>query len=263
MNFSDPRPFTPVLLPSAMVVALCLSTGSPAAAQAVGNPGSSTRTSVGVTTVGPHKIYNGRVVVSHGGDRFAGRYREAPRAHVGVRARAAWNTDIFGDVSGALFLTRGTSVANYAGIGSAEQRSRDLLVVGLDVGWEPAVRKGSWGSLRFPFGPSLLWQKLDLSSGHRNAYGDPDDLVAPEVRWSDRNWFAYGGYGGAAATFMVQKHLGVRVEGLGRFFFSDYGSWAGQEEEDIRESTGNAVNIGYERLVVFLWSAQVGLEWRF
>lgn len=261
MRFFDHLP-VPSLVPPVVLTALCLpATG--VYAQALAKPGSSTRTSVGVTTVGSHTIYNGRVSISHRGSKFAGSYREAPTAHVGIRARAAWESETLGDVSGALFLTRGTSVAEYTGIGGSERRSRDLVVVGLDVGWEPAVSEGDWGSFRFPFGPSLFWQSLDLSSGHRDVYADPDDLTAPEVAWSDRHWFAYGGYGGMALTLQVVDRLGIRTEGLGRFFFSDYGSWAGQEEDDIRASTGNAVNIGYERPVIFLWSAQVGLEWTF
>lgn len=218
---------------------------------------------MGVTTIGPHKIYNGPVVLSHGGRTFGGHYREAPEAQFGIRARAAWASDLLGDVSGAVFVTRGTSAAVYTGIGGTEHLSRDLVTVGLDLGWEPAAVRGSWGSFRVPFGPSLLWNSLDLSSGHRNAYAAPDEFDAPDVEWSDRHWIAYGGYGGAALTVMLNEHLGVTGEGLGRFFYSDDGAWSGQEEDDIRDSTGNTVVIGYERRVVFLWSTELGLEWRF
>lgn len=221
------------------------------------------RTSVAVTTIGPHNIYNGLVTISHAGSKFVGEYREAPGAQYGVRARAAWDSELMGDVSGALFVARGTSSATYSGIGERMHVRRDLVTVGLDLGWEPALARGSWGSLRLPFGPSILWHRLDLSSGGRDAYAAPDELTAPSVSWSDRRWLSYGGYGGMSTTLMMGRHVGFTAEALGRFVFSDDSAWSSQEQKDIQNSTGNRVVIEYRRHPVFLWSSELGLEWRF
>lgn len=245
-----------------LTTATLLSTTLPSAAQEA-PADSAWAATVGLITIPGHELYSGRVNVRTAGINTGGRYIESVDLGLGLQAQAFLTSDALGRISLSAYGTRAGSTGFYSGIAGEETLTRDLVTVGLDMGWEPALWRGSRSVLRVPFGPSVVWQSLDLSSGHRDAYANPEDLGdPPEVTWSDRTWLSMGGYGGLGLTLRMTDHLGVALDATGRFLFSDKGAWAGQEEEDIRRSTGRAVKLLYEQPILFLWTVRAGLQWR-
>lgn len=217
---------------------------------------------LGLITIPGHGIYSGRVGLRFRGVTSGGRYSETTDLSVGLQARAFVTSGRLGDVSLSAYGTRTTSTGFYTGIGPEKTLERDIFTLGVDLGWEPSLWNDRRASLRIPFGPSVVWQTLDLSSGHRDEYADPIALGSPpRVSWSDRTWFSFGGYAGLGLLLNVSEHVGLAADGTARFLWSDKGGWAGQEERDILQSTGNTVTILYEESVIFLWTARVGLLW--
>lgn len=257
-----PRVSARVLRPAvALAVAATLSLPGTGHSQAT-PPESSWAAAVGLITIPGHRIYSGRVGLRSEGVTTGGRYSETVDGSVGIQVRAFLDRALFGDISFSAYGTRTDTRGFYTGIGPEETLERKLLTLGLDMGWEPALWKDAGGSLAIPFGPSVVWQRLDLSSGHRDEYADPNGVgTPPEVAWSDRSWLSLGGYAGLGLALNLSDHVGIAADGTARFLWTDRGTWAGQEEEDILRSTGNTVTLLYERGVIFLWTARVGLLW--
>lgn len=216
---------------------------------------------MGVVGIPPYQIYNGRVNLSQGDLVYGGQYLERTRETVGVRASVEWKA-LSGAFGLAGFLAHGESEGRYGGLAAPEEHTRDLLTIGLDLGWRPAVVQGGRWALRLPFGPTFTWQRLRLSQGHRDAHATPATPDRPEVNWTDREWLSMGGHAGVAASFSVGRGLALTAGGTARFLYYGQGAWSGQEEKDIQRSTGRTVHVGYEDPIIYLGHVTVGLEWR-
>ena len=217
--------------------------------------------SAGVVAIPAYQIYNGRVNLSQGTQNYGGQYAERAADAVGVQASFTWGaaTGAFGV---AAFAARAPSEGRYSGLAAPETHVRDLLTVGMDLGWRPAVVRSRWGRLVVPFGPTVVWQRLALSRGHRDAYASPAVPEDPEVDWSDRSWLSIGGHAGVIASIPLGSGFSMQAGGSARFLYYGNGAWAGQEERDIRRSAGEVIHVGYEDPIILLGHGVLGLEWR-
>lgn len=249
-------------VPDARLLALLLLAAPPAAAPIVAQERDTPMAvSVGMVAIPAYQLYNGRVNLSQRTQNYGGQYRERTAETVGVQASFAWESQT-GDFGLAAFAAQGPSQGDYTGLSAPETHVRDLLTVGLDLGWRPAVLRGGWGRLMVPFGPTVTWQRLRLSRGHRDAYASPAVPDNPEVTWSDRDWLSFGGHAGVVASIALGGGLALQAGGTARFVYYGQGAWSGQEESDIQRSGAEAIHVGYEDPIILLGHAIVGLEWR-
>ena len=190
-------------------------------------------------------------------------YIERAANVVGVRADVRFRAISGTMMSLGVYGTRGTSTAQYTGIAGPETMTRSLDVAGVDAGWQPGVFESPMLSVRVPVGPSLAWQKLHLSEGHRDAYATPGGGPVEDVDWSDRTWTSIGGHIGMAVSMHTSSHFDVFLTGRGRFLFNrGSGAWGDRERADIQRSTGNTVTITYTDRVVLQSGLEAGVEWR-
>lgn len=239
--------------PTALLALLLLAPQTSAAAQEA--------LSVGVVAIPAYQIYNGRVNLSQGDLVYGGQYLERTDETVGVRASVEWQA-LSGAFGVAGFVAQGASEGRYGGLAAPEEHRRDLLTLGVDLGWRPEVlRAGPW-ALRVPFGPTVTWQRLRLSEGHRDAHATPATTERVDVDWSDRSWLSMGGHAGVAGSLSLGSGVAVQAGATARFLYYGQGAWSGQEERDIKRSTGRTVHVGYEDPIIYLGHVILGLEWR-
>lgn len=251
--------------PAAAAILLLLHALAPAAAQqpVTPDPGADPMVSVGVIAVPQHNLYDGRLYLQTGGRVHGASYVERAAAVVGVRAGVTLNAGSAGRIGLTLFGMRGNSTGDYLGLDGPATATRPLDVAGAEMAWQPSLVRVGAMRVRLPFGPSVVWQRLRLSEGHRDIYADPEAFPPPDVDWSDRTWLSIGGHGGVLLELRASRDVSFVVAGRGRLLFNrGGGSWAGQEERDIHRSTGRTVNISYENLIVTQAALEAGLEWR-
>jgi hypothetical protein len=219
--------------------------------------------SIGLIGVPSYLLYDGPLYLQSESRTQGADYEEHVNKGMGLRAELVAKSKVGGRLAFMLYGSRGSSTAEYAGLTAPETATRSLLVVGADFGWHPTVLQNGAFSVALPFGPSVAWQRLRLSEGHRDVYADPLSGTSPTVEWSDRTWSSLGGHAGVKLSVHTGAKLGFVVAGRGRFLFNrGMGSWEGQEQRDIARSTGNSVSITYEDLIVVQSALEAGIEWR-
>jgi hypothetical protein len=221
--------------------------------------------SVALNANGPTTLYDGSVRVRPRGDELSGMlYTEEVGAGPGLEASVRWNTGKFGYFGLTAYGSSGSSTATYSPTIAQEQSfERDYSSFGADLWFAfPVANAGRWNA-QVGLGPSVVWQRLELSAGGQDLLAAPRAETPPTVEWSDRSWWSPGVNLSGDLTYDLGPNSGLFVGLVLRAVATggDLTSWSATEEADILRSTGNAVDVHYSSGFATSLTLRTGFRW--
>lgn len=222
--------------------------------------------SFGAIGMNPSFTHNGLVVLSFNGGSTSSLYQERSSWRGGARGTLAFR--VYGhhkfQVTG--YGVTGNSTGRYSSIrfgGTTTVQTRGYSTAGLDFTYQPRLKASERYDLRFEFGPTISWQKIQLSQGHVNEWADPVGGSNPDIQWTDRTWSSVGAMAGLELDWFLDTNWAWFASlQLRALYYGDMQSWEFQNIEDIAEQTGNVVFMDYHQPLALHPALSFGLAWR-
>jgi hypothetical protein len=221
--------------------------------------------SFAVSARGTTTLYDGTVLIRpNGRDPRATFYTEEVGAGPGLEGSVRWNTGRFGFFGLSVFGGTASSTGTYqTPTLSTQTFDRSFQSAGADLWFAFNLLRGEAWNAQLGFGPTFMWQRLELNRGSNNQLADPIAENPPQVEWTDRTWFAPGGHLFADLTYDLGPASGIFAGLVFRAVATggDTVSWSRQDAEDILRSTGNSVDVQYSAGVATSLSLRTGVRW--
>lgn len=222
--------------------------------------------SFGAVGANPTFTHKGFVVLSFPGGNTSSLYEERSSWRGGLRASVARRLFGYHRFRLSAYQIFGSSTGRYSSLriqGEPTVQTRGHSSGGIEFEYQPRLKASEKYDLRMAFGPTLSWQRIQLSDGHNNEWADPTGASIPTVSWQDRRWTSLGAVVGIEFERFIDSQwawfVGARARAL---YYGDMASWENQNIEDVVSQTGNIVFPDYHQPLAIHPTFSVGLTWR-